>query len=90
MVGVLAISALLAWARLVTGSIWPPIVMHAAWNAIIPSVLDRVTGGATATLWVGESRLLVATVLVGLALLTTWSPWSIATSPRTTGQADAA
>jgi membrane protease YdiL (CAAX protease family) len=90
MVGVVAISALLAWARLVTGSIWPPVVMHAAWNAIIQSVFDRVTGGAAATMWVGESGLLVAAILVGLALLTTWSPWTMATGPRITSHADAA
>jgi membrane protease YdiL (CAAX protease family) len=89
MLGVVAIGALLAWARLVAGSIWPPVVMHAAWNAIIQSVFDRVTAGGGATVWVGESGLLVALVLVGLALLT-WSPWSMATSRRMTAQADAA
>jgi membrane protease YdiL (CAAX protease family) len=90
MVGVVAISALLAWARLVTGSIWPPIVMHAAWNAIIQSVFDRVTVGGAAAVWVGESGVLVAAVLVGLALLTTWSPWSTARTPRIIARADAA
>jgi uncharacterized protein len=35
--------AILAWMRLATGSIWPCIVAHAAWNAMINRAFDRAT-----------------------------------------------
>jgi uncharacterized protein len=41
--------------RLETGSVWPAIVLHAAWNRIIQGPFDGATTGVGATLWVGES-----------------------------------
>ena len=41
--------------RLETGSIWPAIVLHAAWNAVIVGAFDSATTGAGAALWVGDS-----------------------------------
>ena len=63
-----------AWMRLRSGSIWPAVAAHAAWNSIIQSVFDRHTvgGGAshTTSIWVGESGLLVAAVsIVSVALI---------------------
>lgn len=46
--------------RLDTGSIWPAVAMHAAWNAIIVAFFDASTHGATAALWTGEGGVLVA------------------------------
>ncbi|UQA58902.1 type II CAAX endopeptidase family protein [Polyangium aurulentum] len=46
--------------RLDTGSVWPPVIMHAAWNAILVSFFDASTHGATAPLWTGEGGVLVA------------------------------
>jgi membrane protease YdiL (CAAX protease family) len=45
--------------RLETGSIWPAIALHAAWNSIIEFGFNRATTGPCATLWVGESEVLV-------------------------------
>ena len=68
MVSVVSIGVLIAQVRLVTGSIWPAVVMHAAWNAAIQSVFDAVTTGSNALLWTGESGVLVAAVLAPLAV----------------------
>jgi hypothetical protein len=68
MVSVVSIGVLIAQVRLVTGSIWPAVVMHAAWNAAIQSVFDAVTTGPNALLWTGESGSLVAAVLALLAV----------------------
>ncbi len=45
----------LARLRLETGSVWPAVVLHAAWNHIIQQLFDKATTGAGAMLWVGES-----------------------------------
>jgi uncharacterized protein len=54
-----------------TGSIWPCVVMHAAWNAVIGGPFDDATHGHHAQLWVGESGILVMIVLVVLAVVVT-------------------
>lgn len=66
----LAIGAL----RLATGSVWPAIAMHAAWNAIIQGPFDRASTGPGATVWVGESGILVAlvTVVCGIVVYRWW------------------
>jgi membrane protease YdiL (CAAX protease family) len=68
---VIPAAILFAWLRLATGSLWPAVVAHAAWNSIIQDVLDKSTQGDNAALWTGESGLLTAVVLVVLALLAT-------------------
>lgn len=45
--------------RLATGSVWPAIMGHAAWNAIIQGAFDRSSQGQGIELWIGESGLLV-------------------------------
>ena len=50
--------------RLETGSVWPAIVLHAAWNSIIVGGFDSVNTGPEAALWVGESGVLTALTLV--------------------------
>jgi membrane protease YdiL (CAAX protease family) len=47
-----------------TGSLWPAIVGHSAWNVVIQHPFDGHTAGASASLWLGDSGLLTA----GLAL----------------------
>jgi membrane protease YdiL (CAAX protease family) len=49
--------------RLVTGSVWPAVIAHGAWNEIIQSVFDRWTTGEAAALWVGESGVLTVAAL---------------------------
>jgi uncharacterized protein len=68
LVGVISIAVLIARARLATGSIWPAIVLHGAWNAIIQGAFDRSTTGPGALLWTGESGILVAATLATFAL----------------------
>ena len=60
--------------RLRSGSVWPAIVLHAAWNSIIQNPFDRSSVGPDVTLWVGESGVLVAvtTLIVGLVVYQQW------------------
>jgi membrane protease YdiL (CAAX protease family) len=64
-----AFGSILAWMRLGTGSIWPCVVAHAAWNAIINSAFNLATQGEDATFWIGESGFLVMLALVGVTLV---------------------
>ncbi len=54
--------------RLRSGSIWPPILLHSVWNSVAQNVFDRAISGSNATIWVGESGILVALVLVAVAV----------------------
>ena len=54
----------LARLRLESGSIWPAIVCHAAWNAVVVSTFAAFTSGAMAGLWTGESGILTLLVMV--------------------------
>jgi membrane protease YdiL (CAAX protease family) len=66
---------LLAYLRLESGSLWPAIVSHAAWNAVIGSTFSAFTFGTLAGLWTGESGILTVLVtMFGVALLVrgTW------------------
>jgi len=53
------------WLRLRSGSVWPAVFAHAAWNAIIQGVFDRSTAGES--IWVGEAGVLVT--LASLAVV---------------------
>ena len=64
-IDVVVFSYFIAWLRLTTGSIWPAIVAHGAWNAIIQGAFDASTTGVS--IWVGESGILI--LLVGFALV---------------------
>jgi uncharacterized protein len=68
--------------RLETGSIWPAIVLHAAWNAVIVGAFDSAITGAGAALWVGESRVLTALTLVVAAFLFSRGHWTIRRLPE--------
>lgn len=59
---------ILAWLRLDTGSIWAPVVAHAAWNAVINGGFDLATTGQDALLWTGETGVLTALALALAAL----------------------
>jgi membrane protease YdiL (CAAX protease family) len=64
MIAATAFGFILGWMRFDTGSIWPAVVAHAAWNAIINGGFRLATQGEDANRWVGESGLLVVVVLV--------------------------
>jgi uncharacterized protein len=70
-----SIAIVLARLGLATGSIWPAILLHANWNAVIQNVFDRFTTGPGASLWVGESGILVALVSAGVAVWVMRGRW---------------
>lgn len=55
--------------RLQTGSIWPSIVLHATWNICILEIFDAVTRNSDTSYWVGESGILMALVMLGMAYI---------------------
>ena len=67
LVGIVAGGYVFAWLRLSSGSIWPCIWGHGAWNAIIQGAFDRWTAGPS--VWVGESGVLTASMLVLFAVV---------------------
>jgi uncharacterized protein len=60
LVDVVGIAYAIGAVRLRSGSVWPAAAMHGAWNAIIQGPFDHASTGPGATLWVGESGILVA------------------------------
>ncbi len=70
---VLAVALTLIWSgwRLETGSIWPAIIAHAAWNSIIQGPFSVFTTGEQAFLWLGDSGILVVVIALAGALLMT-------------------
>jgi uncharacterized protein len=79
MIGVVATGYLAAYVRLRSGSVWPPVMLHAAWNAIIQGTFDRATVGTP--LAVGESGLLTTLVSVILVLVITRGAWKLYRRP---------
>lgn len=73
MVDVVAAAFLAAYLRLRSGSVWPAILFHGAWNAIIQGAFDRATAGQPIA--VGESGYLTAIVdviVVAIVVRGTW------------------
>jgi membrane protease YdiL (CAAX protease family) len=56
--------------RLATGSIWPPVVLHAGWNVLMYELLGPFTTGPDEALWVGEAGVLTAGAMLVAAVLT--------------------
>ena len=82
MVSVTSVAFVLARMRLETGSVWPAIVLHAAWNSIIQDAFDPATTGSGATLWVGESGLLTLLALIVAAVVFSRGHWTIRKEPE--------
>jgi phosphatidylglycerophosphate synthase len=76
MVAVVSLAYVLARMRLETGSIWPVIFAHGAWNAIIQVAFDPVARGPVAGLWTGESGILTVVVLVVVAVIVSGGSWT--------------
>jgi membrane protease YdiL (CAAX protease family) len=75
-----AVGAVAGWSRLATGSIWPAVLLHATWNAVLENAFDPSTAGtgprAAHDVWVGESGVFVAAAaLLAAAVLgrTLWT-----------------
>jgi hypothetical protein len=82
MVSATAAACVLARARLETGSIWPCIVLHAAYDSVIQGAFWPAAPGTEAYIWVGiETGILVAVVLVLLALALCRGRWTFQRAP---------
>jgi membrane protease YdiL (CAAX protease family) len=65
-----AFGLLLAYSRLITGSVWPAVALHLAWNRIIQDIFDGLTAPTVdARMWVGESGVLTTLVVVVLVTI---------------------
>jgi membrane protease YdiL (CAAX protease family) len=80
LINIVAFAYLSAKLRLGSGSVWPPVVLHASWNAIIQTVFDASTTGAKSSFWVGESGVLVTAANLCFVLLLVRGSWRRASS----------
>jgi membrane protease YdiL (CAAX protease family) len=78
-VGTLADAYLAAYVRLRSGSVWPAVMYHGAWNAIIQGTFDRASVGTSAA--IGESGWLTATIAVIVVLFVTRGTWKLEQRP---------
>ena len=90
MVVATAFSFVFARLRLETGSVWPAIALHSAWNAIIQAAFDPASPSAGAELWIGESGILVALTMVVAAVIFSRGQWTIRRVPEAGQQTGAA
>jgi hypothetical protein len=82
MVVAISVSFVFARLRLTTGSIWPAIALHAAWNSIIQVAFDQASTGPGATLWVGESGILVMLTTIAAAVVFARGWWTVRRFPE--------
>jgi membrane protease YdiL (CAAX protease family) len=72
LVGITAAGYAFARVRLASGSVWPAVLFHASWNAVIQGSFDAFTAGHDAAhagnIWVGESGILVCVANVAVAI----------------------
>ena len=86
MVTATAFSFVFARLRLETGSVWPAITLHSAWNAVIQAAFDTASAGHGAELWIGESGILVALTMIVAAVFFSFSRWTIRRVPGEPGK----
>src|SRR5207253_2973466 len=77
-----AFSFVFARLRLETGSVWPAITLHSAWNAIIQTAFDPASHGAQPELWIGESGILTALTMIVAAIAFSYGRWTILRTPE--------
>ena len=80
-VAITSFGYVIARMRLETGSVWPAIVLHTAWNSIIIRGFDLATTGTGAMLWVGESGSLTMLALLAAAVAFSRGRWTILRKP---------
>ena len=81
MVTTTSLGYVLARMRLETGSVWPAIVLHTAWNDIIQTGFHPLTAGAGKQVWVGETGILTVLVLVVAAVIYSRGRWTTLRKP---------
>lgn len=69
LVGVLSISFVLAWLRLKSGSLWPPVLLHTSSNLFIQSIFTPLSIGLLTPYLVGETGLLTVTIMLIFAII---------------------
>jgi membrane protease YdiL (CAAX protease family) len=89
-VSVTSMGFVIARMRLETGSIWPAIALHGAWNTIVQGAFDPATTGAGATLWVGEAGIFTALTLVVAAVIFSRGRWTMRRVPESRQETGAA
>jgi membrane protease YdiL (CAAX protease family) len=74
LVDVMGIALVIGVLRLRSGSVWPAVFLHSAWNSIIQGPFDGSSTGPNAATIVGESGVLVAIVslIFGLIVYRRW------------------
>jgi hypothetical protein len=50
-------------------------MLHAAWNSVIQVAFDPASTGAGASLWIGESGILVALTMIVAAVIFSCGEW---------------
>lgn len=73
----ISLGYVLARMRLETGSVWPAVALHAAWNVTIQAGFDPATTGAARAFWVGESGILTVLALTAVAVIFSRGQWTI-------------
>jgi membrane protease YdiL (CAAX protease family) len=76
-----ALGYVLARMRLETGSVWPAVALHAAWNVAMQAGFPPLAAGASSQLWAGESGVITAFVLVVTAVIYSRGRWTILREP---------
>jgi membrane protease YdiL (CAAX protease family) len=86
MASVIAAGCVVARIRLESGSVWPAVAFHSAWNSIIQGAFDGATSGGSSThttsIWIGESGLLVVCVSILVALILSRGQWQVRRWPQ--------
>ncbi|MBG9616343.1 MULTISPECIES: CPBP family intramembrane glutamic endopeptidase [Bacillus cereus group] len=62
-------SYITAYLRIITGSVWPSVIIHTTWNAIIQGPFARASTGDQTEIWIGESGLITAIIILAIAII---------------------
>ena len=81
-----ALGFVLARMRLETGSVWPAVALHAAWNVAMQAGFQPLATGASSQVWVGESGVITALALVVAAVVYSRGKWTILREPPKAGE----
>ncbi|PFA62265.1 CPBP family intramembrane glutamic endopeptidase [Bacillus sp. AFS015896] len=66
---IIPFSYITAYLRLITGSVWPSVIIHTTWNAIIQGPFARASTGHQNGIWIGESGLITAIIILITAII---------------------
>ena len=77
--GISAAGCAIGFLRLSSGSIWPAVLLHAAWNAVIQGAFDASSKGGK--VWIGESGLFVVAGLIALSAWLARGAWAARRAP---------